>query len=115
PLHAAAFFAGALLCHQRLIESRPRARDLTLFYLAIGFGGVVGSLFNAILAPLIFDRMVEYPLALVLASLVVYLGPREPDPAARTGRIVGAALVPLVIFGLAWALTTQPSVGDSAV
>jgi len=115
PLHAAAFFAGALLCHQRLSESRPRVRDLTLFYLAIGFGGVLGSLFNAILAPMIFDRMVEYPLALVLTSLIVYLGPREPEPAARLRRIVGAAAVPLVVFGLTWALATLPSVGDSAV
>lgn len=115
PLHAAAFFAGALLCHQRLDESRPRVGDLTLFYLAIGFGGVLGSLFNAIIAPLVFDRMVEYPLALVLTSLLVYLGPREPELAARPGRILGAAAVPLVVFGLTWALITLPSVGDSAV
>jgi len=115
PLHASAFFAGALLCHLRLEESRPKVRDLTLFYLAIGFGGALGSFFNAIVAPLLFDRMVEYPLALVLTSLIVYLGPRESDWTAKLGRILGAAAVPAVVFGLMWILTTVPGVGDSAV
>lgn len=115
PLHALAFFVGALLCHQRLDESRPRVRDLTLFYLAIGFGGVLGSLFNTIVAPLVFDRMVEYPLAVVLTALIVYLGRREPELEAKPGRIAAAAATPAAIFGLAWTLTTVPSVGDSAI
>ncbi len=71
-VHLAAFFGVALLCHGELTHDRPAKEHLTTFYLAMSAGGVLGGLFNALVAPVIFSRfgLVEYPLAVVLAGLV---------------------------------------------
>ncbi|HWE37256.1 MAG TPA: fused MFS/spermidine synthase [Isosphaeraceae bacterium] len=69
PFHLLAFAAAALVCHGELARDRPPARQLTSFYLAIATGGALGGAFNAVVAPLVFDRLTEYPLMLVLACL----------------------------------------------
>lgn len=70
PLHLVAFFFTAMVCHGELARSRPPAANLTEFYLWLSVGGVLGGLFNALLAPLIFKTVVEYPLIIVLACLL---------------------------------------------
>ena len=69
PVHLAAFFVVAVVCHGELARDRPRARWLTEFYLLISLGGALGGVFNAIVAPVVFDSLAEYPIALVLAAL----------------------------------------------
>ncbi|MGD1914956.1 MAG: spermidine synthase [Phycisphaerales bacterium] len=69
--HVAAFSLAALLCHQRLAALRPHAGRLTEFYLLVALGGVIGGAFNALLAPVIFDRVLEYPIAIALAMLAL--------------------------------------------
>ena len=64
-----AFFVSALVCHGQIAADRPSPRHLTEFYLWIAVGGVLGGVFNALLAPVIFDGLVEYPLSIVLACL----------------------------------------------
>lgn len=71
PLHLLTFFAAAMVCHGELARDRPEPRQLTSFYLAIALGGALGGAFNALVAPVVFDRLAEYPLALVLACLVL--------------------------------------------
>jgi hypothetical protein len=68
-LHLGAFFLLALMCHQRLAARRPPPDRLTEFYLLMSLGGVVGGAFTALLAPVLFDGVWEYPLVLVLAGL----------------------------------------------
>ena len=68
-LHLATFFFLALMCHQRLAERRPPPDRLTEFYLLMSLGGVVGGAFTALLAPVIFNMVWEYPLVLVLVAL----------------------------------------------
>ncbi len=70
PLHIGVFFIIALYCHGELARSRPTTRGLTEFYLLLALGGALGGAFTALLAPLIFDRVLEYPLALVLVALL---------------------------------------------
>jgi hypothetical protein len=67
PLHLAAFAMLALQCHAALANDRPLAGRLTEFYFLISLGGMLGGLFNTLLAPVIFRSVIEYPLALVLA------------------------------------------------
>ncbi len=67
--HLAGFFIIALLCHMTLAQKRPAPEHLTLYYLCISLGGVIGGSFNAFLAPLIFPTVVEYPLVLALTGL----------------------------------------------
>ncbi|MEN9933614.1 MAG: hypothetical protein RLZZ387_193 [Chloroflexota bacterium] len=70
PLHLAVFFVAAMVCHGELARDRPPAAQLTAFYLWMSVGGALGGLFNAVVAPLLFDTVLEYPLVLVLACLL---------------------------------------------
>ena len=69
-LNVLVLFLSGLVCHGQLARDRPRARYLTEFYLWVAVGGVLGGVFNALVAPMIFDSVAEYPLALVLACLL---------------------------------------------
>ncbi|MHC4446812.1 MAG: spermidine synthase [Planctomycetota bacterium] len=69
-LHLVLLFAAAAMCHGRLADARPHPRHLTAFYLAIAVGGSLGGVFNALVAPLIFDTVLEYPLMLAVALLL---------------------------------------------
>jgi SAM-dependent methyltransferase len=69
-LHLLAFFIAAMVCHGELARTRPSTAHLTQFYLMISLGGVLGGIFNALIAPLIFSRTIEYPLAMFLACVV---------------------------------------------
>ncbi|HKU75666.1 MAG TPA: hypothetical protein VJR02_17270, partial [Pyrinomonadaceae bacterium] len=71
------FFLAALTCHTRVAELRPGAKHLTEFYLWFSLGGVLGGIFNALLAPLIFTSVVEYPLMVLLACLLLPGDPGE--------------------------------------
>jgi hypothetical protein len=64
-----AFFFTTLMCHQLLAARRPAPDRLTEFYLLMSLGGVVGGAFTALLAPVIFNDVWEYPLMLVLVGL----------------------------------------------
>jgi hypothetical protein len=68
PTHLAAFFLTALVCHGELAKDRPSVTHLTEFYLWLSVGGVLGGIFNVIVAPHVFDSVVEYPIAIVLAA-----------------------------------------------
>ncbi|MCS7270003.1 MAG: fused MFS/spermidine synthase [Gemmataceae bacterium] len=70
-LHIVAFFAVALMCHYELAYDRPSTHYLTEFYLLMSVGGMLGGIFNAIVAPLVFTHAFEYPLVLILACLLV--------------------------------------------
>jgi hypothetical protein len=70
PLHLLNFFVTALVCHGELANDRPQAKYLTEFYLWLSVGGVFGGFFNALLAPLIFTGVQEYPMAMIGAALL---------------------------------------------
>jgi spermidine synthase len=106
-VHAANLFLLALLVHRRLAEERPAADRLTEFYLLLSLGGVVGGIFNALLAPRLFSTILEYPLVIALALL---LRPRE-----RHGRLI-VALLPALLVLLALAGLEQAGAdGTTAV
>ena len=64
------FFVAALVCHTQLADDRPSATHLAEYYLWIAIGGALGSVFNVLLAPILFSSIVEYPLAIVIACLL---------------------------------------------
>lgn len=100
-IHLLALFAVALACHGELAQTRPAARHLTEFFLWISVGGVLGGLFNALIAPVLFDRVAEYPLIIALAGLLLpNLARREPT-AWRLAPDFGLAAL---VFGTALAL-----------
>ncbi len=68
-LHLLGFFVVAMVLHGEVARDRPPARNLTEFYLWVSVGGFLGGVFNALIAPIAFDTVVEYPLAIVLACV----------------------------------------------
>jgi hypothetical protein len=105
PLHLATFFVAALVCHGELARARPPADRLTEYYLWIAVGGVLGGLFNALLAPLLFRKLglIEYPLALVLACIAIPAGRPAGcrgwfKPLALGLFTVGLAVIGRVVF-----------------
>ena len=68
PTHLAAFFLTALVCHGELARDRPSVAHLTEFYLWMSVGGMLGGVFNVLVAPAVFDWVVEYPLVIVIAA-----------------------------------------------
>ncbi len=86
--HLFFFFFSALVCHQELAELKPKARDLTEFYLVVSVGGALGGIFNSLLAPVIFDVPHEYLIVILLAVFCRYLS----DPARNDIR---TALLPI--------------------
>jgi hypothetical protein len=59
-----AFFTTAMLAHRTLYEARPDPQHLTEFYLWMSFGGALGGMFTALIAPKLFSEIYEYPLLL---------------------------------------------------
>src|SRR5262249_34362363 len=101
-LHLIALFTAAMVCHGELARTRPAAAHLTEFYLLISLGGVLGGLFNALLAPVLFHRIIEYPLIIAVACLLMpRFGVRTPGWFRQLDRGL-AGLTGLI--GFAWLL-----------
>ncbi|MGE0829229.1 MAG: spermidine synthase [Hyphomonadaceae bacterium] len=64
-----AFFLSALICALALARTRPAADRATEFYLWVSLGGVIGGAATALLAPIVFPGVYEYPLALAAIAL----------------------------------------------
>ena len=98
-LHLVLFFIAALVCHQRLAQSRPHVSKLPEYYLWIAVGGVLGGAFNALLAPLIFPTPIEYPIAIVLACLMRPVTDQERNTENKV-RIIFPICIFLITFSL---------------
>ncbi|MGH6913703.1 MAG: fused MFS/spermidine synthase, partial [Geminicoccales bacterium] len=94
-----------MVCHGELARLRPAPRHLTEFYLWMAFGGVLGGAFAALAAPLVFDAVLEYPIALVAACL---LRPRIGEGRRRPLLDV---LLPLAVLLLIWLRPRAQSLG----
>ena len=70
-LHLLVLFLVALVCHGELALGRPSPRYLTQFYLLLSVGGVLGGIFNALVAPALFVGVAEYQVALAFACLLL--------------------------------------------
>ena len=71
-LHILTFFAVALMCHYELARDRPKdVTYLTKYFLMMSVGGVLGGLFNALIAPLVFSFAYEYDIVIVIGCLMV--------------------------------------------
>lgn len=95
-MHFAGLFVVAMVCHGELAKDRPSVSHLTEFYLWISAGGVLGGMFNALLAPLIFPTVIEYPVTLLLACLL--MPQAASGTASKRTRILDVALP--ILLGL---------------
>lgn len=87
PLYLFTLFGVGMVCHGELAHSRPKVSRLAEFYLWISFGGVLGGIFNALLAPILFTNVVEFPLALIFAAYLLPAIDQEPVPPTQTAKL----------------------------
>jgi hypothetical protein len=106
-LHFLVFFAASLMCHLELVRLRPAGKRSTEFYLWMSLGGVLGGLFNALIAPIVFKDLTEYPVAMILACALVPSG-STGETSDRKARIIDFAL-PAAIFVLVLLLQFLPN------
>jgi spermidine synthase len=106
-VHFLVFFLASLMCHMELVRLRPTGKRSTEFYLWMSFGGMLGGLFNALAAPLIFKDLTEYPLTMILACFLVPSWRRGEESDGRQKAL--DFLIPLILFGAMWLLQQIPS------
>jgi hypothetical protein len=110
PLQLAGFTTAALVTHGQLAVDRPGVTELTRFFLLLSLGGVLGGIFAALIAPLVFTSVVEYPIAIVMALAVLPVQPAHAT--ARRGRFDGrAAILSVAAVAVAVAAVTVRSDG----
>jgi SAM-dependent methyltransferase len=96
---AAGLYIVCMFCHGELARLRPGPHHLTLFYLVVSLGGVVGGALVGIVAPLTLPGYLELEVALVvLALLALYLNLDRPKPIVAMFAFVGA----FTTAALAW-------------
>lgn len=93
-LHVLVLFVVAMVCHGELARRRPAPAHLTEFFVWISVGGLLGGIFSALVAPIAFNSVVEYPLLLVAAAML-RPGIRKGDVGARALDV----LLPAALFG----------------
>lgn len=105
-VNLACFFVFGLLCHGELVQQRPCAQALTTFYFCLAVGGVLAGLFNSLVAPRVFQDAYEYPLVLLLATLVI----PSSEPKKNWGLPILVAVVLAIQHGLSatsWFVTVK--------
>jgi SAM-dependent methyltransferase len=109
-IHLASLFVVAMVCHGELAHDRPPTRYLTEYYLWLSVGGVAGGLFNALIAPLVFNSLLEYKLMVVVAALL--LPPLLDGRTTRVGVAIDTSLTVgfllIAVFLLGVRLTEGP-------
>jgi hypothetical protein len=99
PFHLLVFFVTAMVCHGEIAYSRPSTFHLTEYYLWISIGGVLGGVFNTLVAPQVFNSFTEYPFMIAIACLLRPSLDSDHRPHKRWFDL-GLPLAGLVLFGL---------------
>src|SRR5258705_1280988 len=100
--HQLCFFVIAMACHGDLARTRPAAKYLTGFYVALSFGGMIGGLFAGLIAPYTFSWIAEYPILLALAALCRPQGGNERFPRWSSWDWPFLAVPPIPLIAPAW-------------
>src|SRR5215210_1194520 len=119
-VHLVGLVVAGVMCHGRLAADRPDPSRLTEFYLWVALGGALGGAFNAVLAPLVFPGLVEYPVAIVAACLLVPKPPRrrpglleavfrDPRPTRWMDAVVPLVAGAAIVLALVVARRAEPS------
>lgn len=72
-LYSFVLFGGCMVCHGELYRLRPSPAHLTGYYLSMAFGGALGGLFVAGVAPFIFQDYWEFHWSLLSSGLLFIL------------------------------------------
>ena len=97
-VHLLAVFVVAMVCHGQLAQDRPAPQRLTTFYLVESAGGVLGGAFAALVAPLVFNALWEYPLALAPGRAAVARRAPRQAAARRSATSRGRSPIAIAVY-----------------
>ena len=127
-LSCAALFSGCMICHGELAKSKPATSALSLYYVFLAAGGVLGSLAINVLAPILFARNWDLATSLFVVLSLVGVGtivspptraasPLDPNAARRANVSLGAIaiwVIGLVAFAFIGTLPLRAQTGTIA-
>jgi hypothetical protein len=76
-IYAFVAFACCMACHGELALLKPAPRHLTAYYLLISIGGALGGALVTLVAPAVFDSLLEFPFALCACFVAWSLAKRR--------------------------------------
>lgn len=99
----AALFVICMVCHGELHLRRPHPERLTSFYLSVAFGGALGGVLAAVVAPVLFTGYLELHFGLIAAAVLAVIAYTRSDPDTRKRfprwAHVGAAVALVALAG----------------
>jgi hypothetical protein len=99
-IHLALVFAGCLYLHLQLAKKRPAGSQLTKFYLWISVGGVGAGITHTFLAPLLFDRVWEHSITIVVLALLLNQHKKRTSLWIENKMGIPTAVFAIALFGL---------------
>lgn len=96
-LHLGFFTVSVTICHRVLYARRPAVGDLTQFYFFMSLGGVIGGALASLLAPVVFEQLLEFPL-LTLAVLLCRADMRARLAEVKPPVLIAAGVLAVTLF-----------------
>jgi hypothetical protein len=109
-VHLSTLFVVAMVCHGELARERPPTRYLTEYYLWLSVGGVLGGFVNAVVAPLLFTTVAEFPLTLVAAAFL--MPPLWTTPTTAMAQRLNILLPAAFCVFAAWLIASERTAND---
>ncbi|MCK6447224.1 MAG: fused MFS/spermidine synthase [Planctomycetes bacterium] len=122
PIYSLGLFVICMFCHGELAARRPGPEHLTGFYLTLALGGVLGGLFVALLAPLVFDGFDELYVVLFVVGLLALAFVWEPRAVRVAKRrtwhpalpaLVAVVLIIGALFTMRMLVRSQPGSSET--
>jgi spermidine synthase len=102
-------FCSCMVCHGELVRLKPDPKYLTVFYLSISAGGALGGLFVGMVAPVVFDTLIELHIGIVAGCLlllaVIYRDESSPLYRGRIPAAWATMIIGVVVLG--WTLNAH--------
>ena len=112
-LHLCVFFLSALICHLVLAHRRPTPQYLTEFYLIMSLGGVLGGIFNSLVAPFLFVIPLEYAFMLCISAAIPFI--TKDIFFSLKSAMIGYKIILIAVGAAAVALINQTSIAMAII
>ena len=115
-VQCAAMFTGCMICHAEMVRLQPEASRLPSFYLASAFGGVIGGILVALIAPMLLADYWEQSIIVALvAAVAVRLALAELNASQRFWRAALLVSGGLFLTGLAAQMAAEYTLSKELV
>lgn len=102
-------FCSCMVCHGELVRLKPSPHYLTFFYLSISAGGALGGIFVGMIAPIVFDTLLELHIGIVagcvLLLAVMYRDESSPLHRGKLPALWATMIIGVIVLG--WTLNAH--------